>query len=206
MTAASVPPGRAGRVRLARRLATAQRGEEVLNSKLQILRQEQQRLALRLVRTQGEWDERCRDAQERLVQAVLVGGQRSLRAALPEALARVDLTWREEMGVRYPDTARCVLPEREPGEAGPGNAALVVAEEAFRQALEAGVRHAVARSASERVSAEVAVTRRRLRALSARVTPQLTEALSSLELVLEQTEHEDAVRLRWAAGRPGRTG
>lgn len=204
MTARAVPPGRAGRVRLVRRLATAERGEEVLNSKLQILRHEQQRLALLLARTQAEWEERCRTAQERLVQAVLVGGQRSLRAALPTSCAEVEVTWREEMGVRYPDAARCVLPERAPGELGPGNAALVLADEAFRQALEAGVRHAVARSASLRVEAEVVATRRRLRALSERVTPQLADALSALELVLEQTEHEDAVRLRWAARQPGR--
>jgi vacuolar-type H+-ATPase subunit D/Vma8 len=199
MTARGVPPGRAGRVWLVRRLAVAEHGAEVLNRKLLVLRHEQQRLALLVERSEREWQDRCRAAQGWLLRAALVGGQRSLLMAVPATPVEVELSWRSEMGVRYPDAARCRLPQRSPGEPAPSSAALLCAELAFREALQAGVQHAVAQVAARQVDAEVLVTRRRWRALTERVLPRLALTLSQLELDLEQAEHEDAVRRRWAA-------
>jgi V/A-type H+-transporting ATPase subunit D len=200
MTARRVPPGRAGRVWLVHRLATAEHGADVLNRKLLILRHEQQRLSLLLERSETDWQRECVRAQDWLLRAVLMGGQHSLRMAAPRRPAEVELGWRSEMGVRYPDTAACRLPTRTEDEPTPGNAALVLAEQAFREALQAGVQHAVAQAAVRQVDAEVLATRTRLRALTDRVVPRLAQALQQLELDLEQAEHEDAVRRRWAAG------
>ncbi len=50
-----------------------------------------------------------------------------------------------------------------------------------------------------RIEAEIAVTRRRLRALDRRWLPRLHDELRRLELTLEQSEQEDGLRLRRAA-------
>ncbi|WP_063728836.1 V-type ATP synthase subunit D [Streptomyces sp. RTd22] len=75
---------------------------------------------------------------------------------------------------------------------------------AYRQVLLAGAEYAVAREAARIVGAEVAHTRQRVRALRRLWIPRLEEALARINLALEESEHEDAVRRRWAAGRRGR--
>jgi V/A-type H+-transporting ATPase subunit D len=70
---------------------------------------------------------------------------------------------------------------------------------AFEAALAAGVRSAAAEEAVRRVESEVAVTRRRLRALDKRWLPWLEQSLAELELSLEQAEQEEGARLRLAS-------
>jgi V/A-type H+-transporting ATPase subunit D len=109
------------------------------------------------------------------------------------------------MGVRYPSGAS-VTTTPEP-DAVVDNAAVVPALEATRIALLAGVRAAAADEAVRRIEAEIDVTRRRLHALDRRWLPWLDAELARLELALEQSEHEDGVRLRRAsADTPHRTG
>jgi vacuolar-type H+-ATPase subunit D/Vma8 len=50
------------------------------------------------------------------------------------------------------------------------------------------------------IGREVALTRRRLRAIERRWIPRLEAALADLEAALEQQEREDRVRLRRAMG------
>ena len=84
------------------------------------------------------------------------------------------------------------------------NAAVAPAVAAFETALAAGVRSAAAEEAVRRVESEVAVTRRRLRALDKRWLPWLEQSLAELELSLEQAEQEEGARLRVAsAAAPG---
>ena len=52
---ARVPPGRAGRIWLRRRLATARRGRDQLDRKLRILQPELQRQRIRAARSHEEW-------------------------------------------------------------------------------------------------------------------------------------------------------
>ena len=85
------------------------------------------------------------------------------------------------------------------------NAAIAPAAAAFRRALVAGVRTAAAQEAVRRLDAEIAVTRRRLRALEKRWLPRLRDELGRLELALEQAEQEDASRLHRAATTTERT-
>ena len=64
---------------------------------------------------------------------------------------------------------------------------------------------AAAEEAVRRIDAEIAVTRRRLRALEKHWLPSLLDALAALELSLEQAEQDDGTRLRRAAtGQPDR--
>lgn len=199
-----VPAGRAGRTWLLTRLMTAQRGVELLESKLRVLQREQQRFHLRAERSAAEWQSRCQDAESWLLRAALLGGQRAIAAALPVDPAGVEVSWTVAMGVRHPRDAAVRAAAPEPTAASPGNTALVVAADAYRTALEAAARHAVVDAAVRRIDAEVLATRRRLRAVQNRWIPRLTDALREVDAGLEELELAEGGRLRWAAGRAGR--
>jgi V/A-type H+-transporting ATPase subunit D len=202
-----VPPGRAGRLWLRHRLTVAHRGAELLDQKLRILNAERQRLALRLERTDRAWKAASREAETWHRRAALVGGERSLRLAQDGGSAQVEVVWAQSMGVRYPSEATCVVPERPPSATGMGSAALVRAADAYREAMAAAVQHAVAEAAVRVMETEEAATRRRLRAIRNRWLPRLEEALARTEQAMEEGEHAEGVRLRWATGwsplRPG---
>jgi V/A-type H+-transporting ATPase subunit D len=194
-----VPPGRAGHNWLRRRQAIAERGLEQLDRKLRILHPERQRLELRADRARADWRAACAEARTWLLRAALLGGQDGIRTARPDQEVGVTVRWTTSMGLSYPVEATLVT-------TGPtadqprGNAAIVPATEAFRAAAMAGSRLAAAEEAVRRMDAEIAVTRRRLRALEKRWLPRLEESLAALELTLEQAELEEGMRLRQAAG------
>ncbi len=193
-----VPPGRAGRNWLRRRLGTARRGREQLDRKLRVLLPEQQRLRLQAARRRDEWVRAHDEASTWVLRAVLLGGEDALRRATADDVLRVAVTWTTSMGVSYPVEATLVGPDGDARPA-PGNAAVVPARSAVTAAVTAGARLAVAEDALRRVGIEVDLTRRRLRALDKRVVPALEEALATLGLALEQDEQEEGVRLRLAA-------
>ncbi len=203
---ARVPPGRAGRIWLRRRLATARRGRDQLDRKLRILQPEVQRQRIRAARSHEEWEAACADLRRWTTRAALLSGQDAFGHAAARSPARVELTWETAMGVRYPQSAT-VQRAPEPAVLA-DNAAVSPAVEAATVALLAGVRAAAADEAVRRIEGEIAVTRRRLRALDERWLPWLTTSLAQLELALEQAEHEEGVRLRravaGAATGPGR--
>ena len=195
---ARIPSGRAGRMWLRRRLGAAERGRDQLDRKLRILVPEQQRLRILADGCQRDWLAACDDAKVWMLRATLLGGQDAIRYAAAPVPVEVEVMWRTALGVRYPSAAGLAgSPAEVPGVSG--NAAIVPATVAYKKALVAGVRAAAAREAVRRVEAEIAVTRRRVRALDRRWLPQLHEALAVLEQSLVQAEQEDAVRLRRAA-------
>jgi len=203
--ARTIPPGRAGRMWLRGRLATAERGRDQLDRKLRILIPERQRLQTRLELRQRAWSAAYDEAQTWGLRAALLGGEDAIRGATPARPADVQVTWTSAMGLSYRDDA--VLADPAPGdEAVPSNAAIVPATAAFRAALLAGARAAAAQEAVSRLESEIAVTRRRMRALDKRWLPWLRESLARLELTLEQAEQEDGMRLRRAVGADGRPG
>lgn len=102
------------------------------------------------------------------------------------------------MGVRYPAEPGCRLPPRPPDAASLAGSALVLAEAAVRDAVPAGMRHAAATAAGRRVAAEIALTRQQVRAIERHWIPRLHEALDLSRLELEEYEHAEAVRRRWA--------
>jgi V/A-type H+/Na+-transporting ATPase subunit D len=195
---AQVPPGRAGRSWLRRRLATAERGREQIDRKLRILFPEQRRLRTQADRHRAEWVSACADANRWLLRAALLGGQDGIRGASTVRPVGVDVQWTTSMGLSYPSGASVSRVEDEVS-LPVVNAAVGPAADAFRRALEAGVRTAAADEAVRRLDVEITVTRRRLRALDKRWLPRLHQELAWLELGLEQTEQEDSQRLRRAA-------
>lgn len=198
---ARVPPGRAGRLWLRRRTATAQRGREQLDRKLRVLVPELLRRREQLERSNRAWALACAEAETWLLRASVVSGQDGLRHAMPGAPTRVELLWATAVGVTFPTDVVLVEPEPHP-RAPVANAAVAPATEAYRAALRAGAQAACDERAVRLVEHEVAVTRRRLRALEKRWLPWLEEALRTLELTLEQSEQEDTMRRRRAVGAP----
>lgn len=194
------PPGRAGRQHLLHRLAVAARGADLLEKKLRVLRTEHQRLVQAEEACAAAWRERLGEAETWLSRGLVLSGEHALYAAAA-GLAPADVTvrWTASMGVRRPSGISCTVPARPTSAATPGNTALVHAEAAYRLAVRAAADHACARAAARIVGAEVASTSRRVRALRRHWIPRLQEALAHVDLALEQSEHEDSVRRRWAA-------
>lgn len=193
-----MPPGRAGRLWLQRRLRVAERGADLLDRKLRILRAELGPLRAEQERAAADWD-RCRaDAERWLLRAALLGGQRAIRMAAASGLADVTIGYAAVMGVRFPAGAACVVPE--PGTWD--SPAIAGARQAHRAALAAAVRHAAAAEAVRLVEAETLATRYRLRAIRDRWIPRLEQALAEVTFALEEQEIADAARLRLGAARP----
>lgn len=199
----AVPPGRAGRLWLQRRLRVAGRGAELLDRKLRILRGELEVVRAEQARAGADWD-RCRaDAELWLLRASLLGGQRAIRLAADGGLADVTVSYASVMGVRYPSGASCAMPEAGTWD-GP---VLSNTRWAHRAALAAAVRYAAATEAVRLVEAATLDTRYRVRAIKDRWVPRLERALAEVTLAIEEQEIADAARLRLGPGRrPARPG
>ncbi|WP_225101691.1 V-type ATP synthase subunit D [Streptomyces sp. CoH27] len=194
-----VPPGRAGRLRLRRSLATALRGADLLERKLRLLLDREQAERRAAEEAGRVWRERLAEADSWLVRGVLLGGERALAEAVPADRSRIDVQWAALMGVRHPAAVDWADPVRSPAEPTPPNTALTHAETAYRAAVRAAAEHAAHRAAADLLAAEAERTRQRVRALRRHWIPRLQRELASVELGLEEAEHEEAVRRRWAA-------
>ena len=194
------PPGRAGRLWLERRAGVADRGADLLEQKLRILIAEEQRFRLRSERTSREWATAVQEMDTWMLRAGLASGQRALRLATPSESATADVEWHLTMGVQYPVRATCEVPEVERSDPVPDSTALLHARSAARRAVSAGVAHAVAMAALTAVSEEITSTRRQVRAVRRRWIPALESARRTLATTLDDQEHDEAVRLRWASG------
>ena len=198
----SVPPGRAGRLWLDRRLAVARRAADLLDRKLRLLQTELARRQETAALRAAEWD-RCRtDAERWLLRMCLLGGQRAVRLGVDGQYADVEVTYTTTMGVRHPDGASCVIPPPV-GWDGP---TLAATRRAHHAALEAAVRYAAEAEALRLIEAETLATRYRLHALKDRWNPDLAQARAEVMLAIDEQELADAARLHLAAGSYGTPG
>ncbi|MGW3498044.1 V-type ATP synthase subunit D [Streptomyces sp. NPDC001020] len=194
-----VPRGRAGRLRLRRSLGTALRGADLLERKLRLLLDRERELSRTAEESDRIWRDRLAEAETWCVRGLLIGGDRALSETGPTDRAVVDVEWTALMGVSHPSQVSWTAPVRSLDEPTPGNTALAHAETAYRAAVRAAAKHSAARSAAELIAAEAERTRQRVRALRKHWIPCLTRELAAVELALEEAEHEEAVRRRWAA-------
>jgi V/A-type H+-transporting ATPase subunit D len=196
-----IPPGRAGRLWLLDRIAAARRGADILDKKRQLLLREQQHLAGMREAAFGVWQDSCREAEEWGLRAGVLGGRAGvdLVASGTAARATADVVWHNTMGVVHPETCDVQTPGLSPEELAGSNSAMAPAAGAYSRALVAGAAYGVVDRAWRAISAEVLVTRRRLRAIERHRLPELEAALASLELRLEETEREERMVTRWAA-------
>jgi V/A-type H+-transporting ATPase subunit D len=193
MSTPRVPPGRAGRLRLRRRLAAAERGADLLERKLRALLGEQRARHCAAEDSTRVWSDAAADADQWLVRALAASGQGGLRRCVPAGVAGVAITEKDSMGVRYPSQASCELPEA--GYAAE-SAALICAQAAYARAARAAVQAAVDQAAVRVVDAAVTATRRQVRILRRHWIPELHAVLARLEFALEQSDFEDGVRRR----------
>jgi len=198
-----VPPGRAGRLWLRGRLASARRSMKLLDRKRQLVRRERDRLAELREETHRRWVVSCHEAETWGLRASILGGAAdvTLSSAAVAGRASVEVTWRNTMGVRHPDDPRCALPTLAPADSAAANSAVSPAAASYRRALEAGVAYAVADTSFALLDVELRATERRLRAIERRRVPLLEEALRRLELHLDELEREERVVTRWAQHR-----
>lgn len=179
----------------------AERGAELLERKLRILRAELTHLARIEQNTREAWEEASCAAQTWAERTVLLGGQRAVRLAANPTPATVTISFTTSMGVQYPAQTGCTLAAQTRQAPMSENGALVVATDRHVRALDAAVQHATASAAVRIVEAEQLATRLRLRAIRNRWIPRLERAISDLVLLLEESERAEAVRLRWSAER-----
>ena len=194
-----LPPGRAGLTWLARRGDVATRGGDLLERKLRILLAEEQDYAMQAERTAAEWSDAVRELERWMLRSAVISGERGARLAGDGGAGEVEVTWTLTMGVRYPSSVAWRAPDHPIGAFPPDNSALFHARPAAQRAVLAGVEHAVAVAAHDAVQSEIATTRRQLRALRERWIPRLQAAHSGLLVALDDQEHDEHVRLRWAA-------
>ncbi|MGW2374722.1 MULTISPECIES: V-type ATP synthase subunit D [Kitasatospora] len=195
------PPGRAARLRLRHSLDVALRGADLLDRKLRVLLERHGQLRQDEETAEARWRERLAEAETWLLRGLLVSGEGALAAAAVADRADVVVEWTVSMGVHHPSGVSCTDAVRAAHEPAPGNTALVHAEAAYREAVRAAAAYAAHRTAARLVGEETARTRRRVRALRRHWIPRLTAELAAVEQAVEQAEHEDAVRRRWAADR-----
>lgn len=195
--------GRAGKVRVERRLMTARHGARLLDRKQHILADELERFQLRADLSRAEWEELAKEAALWLRRAAALDGSGRIEAAAPIEPARVRTPSGSAMGVLYPEDPECRLP---PAPHAGGSSALSYTAAVHRRALEAGVRYAAVQRAALLLAAELAATRTRQRAVENRWIPRLERELQSIRRQLDAQELEESLRLRWAADRnPGNT-
>ena len=125
-------------------------------------------------------------------------GRLELLARHVDGPAALELSWSNLMGARIP-VARA---DRGPGPAAPLGARRQLGDGAARPRLRArrraaAARYAVAQRAETELAAELARAARRLRALRDRWIPQHEEALARLDLALDESQREQAARVRW---------
>jgi V/A-type H+/Na+-transporting ATPase subunit D len=194
-----VPPGRAGRLWLQRRLETARRGASLLDRKLQILQSQAARLQESAAQTAADWESRQAEAGQWLLRAGILEGQRAVRLSADGTFAEVTISYAASVGVRYPAGAALAVQP-----AATWDSPVVAAtRQAHRAALAAAVRHAAAAEALRVIQAEVLTTRYRLRAVRDRWIPRLEQALADVTLAIEEQERSDTARLRLAMGADG---
>ena len=192
----AVPPGRAGRLWVDRRLQAARRGAELLDRKLGILQAELSAHRESAELTRQQWERCCADADRLLLRAALLGGQRSIRLAASGNIAEVRISYAVTAGVRHPAQGTCTIPERLTW----ARPATSEARKAHEAALDAAVSHAVAVAALRLIEAEATMTRYRLHAIKDRWIPRLEQARTEIMLALDELERADQARLRRARG------
>ena len=196
------PPGRVGRLWLLRRLRVAHTGHDALEQKRRALARQLERLDGLIDDARRDWHERARAAEVWWQRAAVLAGERPLELACESVRGRagVTLVWRNALGVVYPADAS-VTPPTDPLFPSGGSAALALAAEAHRHALDAAATLGATELAHERTARELQATTQRLRVLERRWIPAHEQSLRELELALDESDREESSRVRWVVRR-----
>lgn len=200
-----IPPGRAGRTWLIRRIDTGRRGADLLDRKREVLMRAQPAVRARLAQARRTFRDAAAEADawsERA--AVLDGpGRLELLARHAGAHATVAWSWSNVMGARLPAVERIDVPRAPALSALGASSATVLAARACEAAVAAAVLLAAAERADAELTAELTRAGQRLRALRERWIPEHERALAQLDLALDEAQREQSVRIRWLTRRVG---
>jgi len=186
-----------------RRLDVARRGVDVLDQKRKALLRQQQRLSEALAVAAEEWERRACEAVRWNDRALAIAGERRLRLAARHGARRCEVTveWENALGTLFPARATVRFGPAADLVALGGGSSVALAAQAHADALAAAAVLAAAHAAYDAISAELAATTRRLRAIERRWIPEHEAALLRLELALDEREREDIARVHWALER-----
>ena len=111
-----IPPGRAGRTWLLRRLDVAHRGAELLDRKRQVLLAEQSRVRAEAERARCDWIEAASQLKTWTERAGLLDGELRLELLVRHARdrAKLELSWRNPMGAQIPRDEAIDIPQPPP--------------------------------------------------------------------------------------------
>ena len=195
--------GKAARLVLRRQLEVARRGADLLSRKRQALLADQRRLREEAAATTVEWTDAVNEAERWLARASLLDGASEMAriASYEERSPELTVVWEPLMGIVRPRIIGLEQGPAPPVSSLGGSSALHYAVLAYRRATRAAAGQATAQIALERVSHELTAVARRVRAIERRWIPQHETDLATLELSLEETEREEATRLRLLARR-----
>lgn len=195
--------GRAARLELRRQLEIARRGADLLSRKRQALLAERRRLLLAAAASTAEWREAVAEAERWRARAALLddAGETARIASYTRSAPNLTVAWEPLMGVLRPRIASFEQGAAPNLSSLGGSAALHYAALAYRRATRAAAEQAAAQIALARIAHELATVARRARAIERRWIPRHEADLAALELNLEETEREEAVRLRLLARR-----
>lgn len=203
-----IPPGRAGRTWLIGRLEIAKRGTELLDRKRQALLREQGRVRAEATEARRAWHEAAAQVALWTGRAAILdgAGRLELLARHVHDEASLELSWSNLMGARIPSVGLISIAKTPPLSALGGSSAAVLLAGASCEATRVAARYAVAERAELELSTELSRAARRLRALQQRWIPQHERALAQLDLALDESQREQAARVRWLTHRrdPGR--
>ena len=194
-----IPPGRAGRIWLVRRLEIARRGAELLDRKRQVLLRELARVRTEAAAAELAWHEAAAQVALWSARAAILDGpgRLELLAHHVQQQASLELSWTNTMGARLPSVERIDIPDPPPLSALGGSSATILAARACADATRAAAAYAALQRAEAELSAELRRAARRLRALQNRWIPQHEAALASLDLALDESQREQSARARW---------
>jgi V/A-type H+-transporting ATPase subunit D len=190
--------GKAARLVLRRQLAVARRGADLLSRKRQALLVEQRRLRGEAAASGEEWTEAIAEAERwQTRSALLDGAEETARiASYAQCAPQLTVAWEPLMGIVRPRVAGLEQGPPPPVAALGGSSALHCMALAYRRATAAAAEEAAAQIALQRVTRELATVARRARAIERRWIPRHEAELAALELSLEESEREEAARLR----------
>lgn len=195
--------GKAARLVLRRQLAVARRGADLLSRKRQALLAEQRRQREAAAASAAEWSEAVAEAERWLARAALLDGasEAARIASYVERPGELTVVWESLMGIFWPRIADLDQGPAPRISSLGGSSALHFTALAYRRATQAAAAQAAAQITLERVLDELATVARRARAIERRWIPRHEADLAALELSLEETEREEAARLRLLARR-----
>lgn len=187
---------------LARRaqIALAEQGRDLLKERRDALKREFMRLSATALAAMESLEEQCSAGRRELSNAVALDGREAVGSAALAAGAEVEvgLSARNVAGVAIVEVEKPPL-QRKPTERGYSPAATTARIDRVAVAFELQVELLLDVIATElslrRLAAAIALTTRRVNALEVVVIPRLEAERDFIELVLEERQREDRVRL-----------